>query len=65
MAQPGQPVRPITLGRRELAECLADELRRLDPDEIYEETLTMGLARLDGTTKKNTPPRSRRGKDPS
>jgi glucose-6-phosphate dehydrogenase assembly protein OpcA len=50
MAQPGQPVRQIILGRRELAECLADELRRLDPDEIYEETLTKGLARLAGVT---------------
>jgi glucose-6-phosphate dehydrogenase assembly protein OpcA len=54
IAQPGQPVRRITLGRRELAECLADELRRLDPDEIYEETLTKGLARLAGTTKART-----------
>jgi len=48
LAQPGQPVRRITLGRRELAECLADELRRLDPDEIYEQTLTKGLAQLAG-----------------
>ena len=50
-------------------------LRRLDPDEIYEETLTKGLARLDGTTKnsttknsttkKATPPRARKGKDPT
>ncbi|MHB1472170.1 MAG: glucose-6-phosphate dehydrogenase assembly protein OpcA [Dermatophilaceae bacterium] len=49
MAQPGQPVRRISLGRRELADCLADELRRLDPDEIYAETLTKGLARLRGS----------------
>lgn len=51
MAQPGQPVRRITLGRRELAECLADELRRLDPDEIYQLALTKGLARLASATK--------------
>ena len=51
IALPGQPVRRITLARRELAECLADELRRLDPDEIYEETLTKGLARLASATK--------------
>jgi hypothetical protein len=34
-------------GRRELAECLADELRRLDPDEIYEEALTKGLGKVE------------------
>jgi len=69
LALPGQPVRRITLGRRELAECLADELRRLDPDEIYEETLTKGLARLAGTTKASTkktaPSPSRKGGSPS
>ena len=65
MAQPGQPVRLITLGRRELAECLADELRRLDPDEIYEETLTKGLARLAGNTKKTTPSPPRKAGSPS
>lgn len=30
----------ITLARRESAECLAEELRRLDPDEIYEAALS-------------------------
>ena len=48
MTQPGQPLRRLALGRRELAECLADELRRLDPDEIYAEALTKGLRRLAG-----------------
>ena len=75
MAQPGQPVRQVILGRRELAECLADELRRLDPDEIYEEALTKGLARLadatkaaakkKATAKKAAPSRSRTGNGPS
>ena len=46
LAQPGQPVRRITLSRRQLAECLADELRRLDPDEIYAESLTRGLSKV-------------------
>jgi glucose-6-phosphate dehydrogenase assembly protein OpcA len=46
LVQPGQPVRRISLSRRQLAECLADELRRLDPDEIYAETLTKGLAKV-------------------
>jgi glucose-6-phosphate dehydrogenase assembly protein OpcA len=44
LSPPGQPVRRISLGRRALAECLADELHRLDPDEVYAETLTRGLA---------------------
>ena len=47
LTQPGQPDRRIALPRRDLAECLAEELRRLDPDEVYAETLQRGLARLD------------------
>ncbi|KQU68573.1 hypothetical protein ASD62_00750 [Phycicoccus sp. Root563] len=46
LSQPGQPVRRITLARRATAECLADELRRLDPDDIYEETIRKGLPRV-------------------
>ncbi|GAA4355297.1 glucose-6-phosphate dehydrogenase assembly protein OpcA [Angustibacter luteus] len=47
LTQPGQPDRRIALPRRDLAECLAEELRRLDQDEIYMETLQRGLGRLD------------------
>ena len=36
---PGQPERPVALKRREVSELLAEELRRLDPDEIYEQTV--------------------------
>jgi len=46
LSQPGQPDRRISLKRRALAECLADELRRLDADEVYEEALTRGLDKL-------------------
>ena len=46
LTQAGQPVRRIGLARRGLAECLADELRRLDPDEIYAQALSKGLARV-------------------
>ncbi|MFV0462401.1 MAG: glucose-6-phosphate dehydrogenase assembly protein OpcA [Nostocoides sp.] len=35
LSQPGQPERLLALPRRSDAECLADELRRLDPDEVY------------------------------
>lgn len=39
LTQPGQPVRRVALPRRAVRECLAEELRRLDPDEIFEEAL--------------------------
>jgi glucose-6-phosphate dehydrogenase assembly protein OpcA len=42
---PGQPLQRITLPRRSLAECLAEELRRLDPDEVFGEVITDGLPR--------------------
>lgn len=41
--QPGQPERRISMPIRELTECLAEELRRLDPDEVYGEVLEHGL----------------------
>jgi glucose-6-phosphate dehydrogenase assembly protein OpcA len=46
LAETGRPVRQISLDRRQLPECLAEELRRLDPDEVYAETLTKGLAKV-------------------
>ncbi|MBO0840512.1 MAG: glucose-6-phosphate dehydrogenase assembly protein OpcA [Sciscionella sp.] len=45
LTQPGQPDRRVALQRRKVNECLAEELRRLDPDEIYEEALK-GLAKI-------------------
>jgi glucose-6-phosphate dehydrogenase assembly protein OpcA len=39
LTQPGQPDRKIALQRRSVRDCLSEELRRLDPDEIYAETL--------------------------
>jgi glucose-6-phosphate dehydrogenase assembly protein OpcA len=46
LSQSGQPDRRISLPRRELPECLADELRRLDPDDAYEDALLHGLGAL-------------------
>lgn len=43
LRQPGQPVHDVALPRRSLRDCLADELRRLDPDELYGEVITRGL----------------------
>ncbi|WNI25419.1 glucose-6-phosphate dehydrogenase assembly protein OpcA [Streptomyces sp. ITFR-16] len=42
----GQPDRAVALKRRETAELLAEELRRLDPDNIYESTVKFGVERL-------------------
>lgn len=42
--QPGQPVQRVSLPRRNTSVCLAEELRRLDPDEVLGEVLRTGLA---------------------
>jgi glucose-6-phosphate dehydrogenase assembly protein OpcA len=47
LTQPGQPVQHVSLPRRSLRDCLAEELRRLDPDDLYGQVLTEGLAGLD------------------
>ncbi|MDF1602655.1 glucose-6-phosphate dehydrogenase assembly protein OpcA [Nocardioides sp. YIM 152315] len=37
-SSPGRPDRPVALKRRDLPELLAEELRRLDEDDVYAET---------------------------
>jgi glucose-6-phosphate dehydrogenase assembly protein OpcA len=59
---PGQPDRPVALHRRDLPDLLSEELRRLDPDDIYAATARR-LHRLAGsstrpTAKKSGPKRS-------
>ncbi|WP_199421693.1 glucose-6-phosphate dehydrogenase assembly protein OpcA [Actinotalea solisilvae] len=44
--QPGQPERTTAMPMRSLRECLSEELRRLDPDEVYGEVLVDGLERV-------------------
>jgi len=39
LAWPGRPERRVALHRRETADLVAEELRRLEPDEVYAETL--------------------------
>ncbi len=39
LSRPGEPDRYVALHRRDTDELLAEELRRLDPDEVYGETL--------------------------
>ena len=46
LSQPGQPVHDVSLPRRSLRDCLAEELRRLDPDDLYGGVLTEGLPGL-------------------
>ncbi|MEJ8644829.1 glucose-6-phosphate dehydrogenase assembly protein OpcA [Streptomyces sp. MS1.HAVA.3] len=46
LCMPGQPDRAVALKRRDTAELLAEELRRLDPDNTYESALRFGVARL-------------------
>ncbi|AXK33000.1 glucose-6-phosphate dehydrogenase assembly protein OpcA [Streptomyces armeniacus] len=42
LAVPGQPDRHVALQRRSTAELIAEELRRLDPDEAYEQAVRFG-----------------------
>ncbi|MCA1218747.1 glucose-6-phosphate dehydrogenase assembly protein OpcA [Streptomyces sp. 8L] len=42
----GQPDRAVALNRRDTAELIAEELRRLDPDDTYASTLRYGVERL-------------------
>ena len=42
LTQPGQPVHDLAFPRRTLRECLAEELRRLDPDVLYGRVITVG-----------------------
>lgn len=57
LTQPGQPERRMALQRRPLRDCLAEELRRLDPDEIYQEALDSlpKIRKASGPDRKATP----------
>ncbi|MGW4504705.1 glucose-6-phosphate dehydrogenase assembly protein OpcA [Streptomyces sp. NPDC004436] len=46
LCMPGQPDRNVALKRRDTAELLAEELRRLDPDNTYEASLKYGVSQL-------------------
>lgn len=49
LTQPGQPSHDLAFPRRTLRECLAEELRRLDPDLLYGRVITEGWALLEPT----------------
>ena len=48
LVRPGQPDRQVALARRPTSDLLAEELRRLDPDEVYAQTIS-GLGGRDGS----------------
>ncbi|KGN38772.1 glucose-6-phosphate dehydrogenase assembly protein OpcA [Knoellia subterranea] len=54
LSQPGRPERTIALPPRSDAECLADELRRLDPDEVYADALRLGLDHVSHSRRTST-----------
>ncbi|WP_181805311.1 glucose-6-phosphate dehydrogenase assembly protein OpcA [Streptomyces shenzhenensis] len=46
----GQPDRAVALKRRDTAELIAEELRRLDPDDTYASALRFGVDRLNASS---------------
>ena len=56
-AVPGQPERLVALKRRNLTELISEELRRMDPDEVYERT---AKSLLDGEKRTTTKPRAKK-----
>lgn len=46
LKQPDQPNHDISMPLRSLRDCLAEELRRLDPDEVYGRVVTEGLPQI-------------------
>ncbi|HEY8979061.1 MAG TPA: glucose-6-phosphate dehydrogenase assembly protein OpcA [Streptomyces sp.] len=45
----GQPDRPVALKRRDTVDLIAEELRRLDPDDTYASALRFGVERLNSS----------------
>ena len=45
LIQPTQPTREISLPRRSLRDCLSEDLRRLDPDDLFGKVITKGFAK--------------------
>jgi glucose-6-phosphate dehydrogenase assembly protein OpcA len=61
LSRPGDPERRVALHRREIAELLAEELRRLNPDEVYGETLAaFAASTAAGSPAPRRPARQRR-----
>lgn len=66
LTQPGQPERRVALQRRQVRDCLAEELRRLDPDEVYEAALrSLGKVVRGRTTPKPAAPKPAAARKPA
>lgn len=50
LSQPNQPTHDISLPRRSLRDCLAEELRRLDPDDLFGDVIQHGVGELGAPT---------------
>ena len=48
LTQPDQPVHDISLPRRNLRDCLSEELRRLDPDTLFGNVVRRGVSEITG-----------------
>jgi glucose-6-phosphate dehydrogenase assembly protein OpcA len=62
LSVPGRHERRVALPKKLDRDCLAEELRRLDPDEVYHTVLVDGMARLRNTGKTT---RTRADKQPT
>ena len=51
-ASPASPMHDLALPRRNLRDCLAEELRRLDPDDLYGRVITERLWRCSATARR-------------
>jgi glucose-6-phosphate dehydrogenase assembly protein OpcA len=56
LVQPDQPTHDISLPRRNLRDCLAEELRRLDPDDLFGEVVQRGVAQLSAPAPRRAKP---------
>lgn len=54
LLQPDQPDHDVALPRRSLRDCLAEELRRLDPDDLFGEVVQRGVPQLAAPAGKST-----------
>ncbi|WP_163542339.1 glucose-6-phosphate dehydrogenase assembly protein OpcA [Occultella kanbiaonis] len=48
VTQDGTPTQQIAMAKRPIADCLMEDLRRLDPDETYARSLLKGLPKVAG-----------------
>lgn len=64
LTQAGRPERRVALAARQDRDCLAEELRRLDPDEVYGAVVTRGLTLLRDSSRRRATGRRSTGGTP-